>query len=235
MRSDSLPIAHHSSLYLRQLEIGPMENFIYLIGDAATKECVIVDPAWDISQVLRTAEKDGMKVVGALATHHHYDHTNGIGDLLTKIGCKVYIHKDDAPYLKDLQNEITKVDSGHKLKVGNIEITFIHTPGHTPGSQCFLIAPTNLPLKGGEIGRGSLVSGDTLFINACGRCDLPGGNAEQLYESLQRLAKLDENVVLFPGHNYADEPTSTIGQEKRHNPYLQAHSLKDFLGHRLKS
>ena len=209
-----------SALYFKKLEVGPMENFIYLIGDTAAKECVVVDPAWDISQVLRAAEKDEMKVVGALATHHHYDHTNGIGDLLKKVGCKIYIHKDDAPYLKDLQSELTKVDSGHKLKVGNMEITFIHTPGHTPGSQCFLVNQ-------------QLVSGDTLFINACGRCDLPGGNAEQMYQSLQRLAKLDENTVLFPGHNYADEPTSTIGQEKRHNPYLQAHSLRDFLVHRM--
>ena len=207
-------------LYLKQIEAGPMENFVYLIGDTATKECVVVDPAWDISQVLRVAEKDDMKIVGALATHHHSDHTNGIGDLLTKVGCKTYIHKDDAPYLKGLQSEITKVDSGHKLKVGNMEINFIHTPGHTPGSQCFLV-------------NNQLVSGDTLFINACGRCDMPGGNAEQMYQSLTQLSKLDENVVLFPGHNYADEPTSTIGQEKRQNPYLQAHSLKDFLVHRM--
>lgn len=218
--SNSPLVAHHSSLYLKQLEVGPMENFIYLIGDKNMRECVMVDPAWDVPQVLRAAEADDMKVIGGLATHYHYDHTNGIAELIAKANCKVHIHKDDAPYLKDLQKEVVKVDSGHKLKVGNIEITFIHTPGHTPGSQCFLV-------------NNSLVAGDTLFINACGRCDLPGGDASLMYESLQKLGKLDEKTILFPGHNYADQPTSTIGQEKRQNPYYQAHSLQDFLHSRM--
>lgn len=209
-----------SSLYLRQLEIGPMENFIYLIGDSKTRECVMVDPAWDVKEVLRVAEADGMKVVGGLATHYHHDHTNGIGDLLTKCSCPVYIHKDDAPYMKGLQSELTKVDAGHKLKIGEIEITFIHTPGHTPGSQCFLV-------------NNHLVSGDTLFIGACGRCDLPGGNAAQMYESLQMLGKLDGRTILFPGHNYAETPTSTIAREKKENPYYQAASLQDFLSERM--
>ncbi|HLD56358.1 MAG TPA: MBL fold metallo-hydrolase, partial [Candidatus Omnitrophota bacterium] len=100
------------------------------------------------------------------------------------------------------------------------EINFLHTPGHTPGSQCFLIG-------------NNLVSGDTLFINACGRCDLPGGNAEEMYQSLTRLAGLDENTILYPGHNYADEPTSTIKNEKRFNPYMQLTNLSDFLTYRM--
>jgi hydroxyacylglutathione hydrolase len=207
-------------LYLKQIEIGPMENFIYLIGDNHTRECVMVDPAWDVKQVLKIAEADDMKVVAGLATHYHYDHTNGIGDLLTHHGCPVHIHKDDAPYLKGLQNEVKKVDAGDKLKVGEIEITFIHTPGHTPGSQCFLV-------------NNRLVSGDTLFINACGRCDLPGGDAEQMYHSLQKLAKLKDDVILLPGHNYAAENTSTIGKEKQFNPYYQARSVEEFLDSRM--
>jgi glyoxylase-like metal-dependent hydrolase (beta-lactamase superfamily II) len=112
------------------------------------------------------------------------------------------------------------VDSGYKLQVGDFEITFLHTPGHTPGSQCFLVNNT-------------LVSGDTLFINACGRCDLPGGNAEQMYSSLERLSKLPDGVILLPGHNYAAEPTSTIGREKQNNPYYQCRSLQDFLAFRM--
>lgn len=208
------------SLYLRQLEIGPMENFIYLIGDTNTRECVMVDPAWEVDTVLKAAAADGMKVIAGLATHYHYDHTNGIADLLTRNPCKVHIHKDDVPYLKGLQSEVTKVDSGEKLRVGEIEITFIHTPGHTPGSQCFFV-------------NNQLVSGDTLFINACGRCDLPGGNAEQMYHSLQRLAKLKDDVILLPGHNYAEILTSTMGREKKHNPYYQTHSLQDFLESRM--
>ena len=118
------------------------------------------------------------------------------------------------------RSTLQKIEGGDTMNVGEIEIQFLHTPGHTPGSQCFLV-------------NNRLVSGDTLFINACGRCDLPGGNAEQMYESLQRLGKLGDEVVLLPGHNYADQPTSTISREKRLNPYYQAHSLSDFLHSRM--
>ena len=211
-------MSENPRLYLKQIEVGPMANFIYLIGDRKTRECVMVDPAWEVDRILKIVAEDDMKVIGGLATHYHYDHTNGIADLVALAGCKVHIHKEDAPYLKDLKSEMIKVDSGAKIRVGEVEITFIHTPGHTPGSQCFLVD-------------GRLVSGDTLFINACGRTDLPGGNAEQLYHSLQLLGKLDEKTVLFPGHNYEEGRTaSTIGDEKRHTPYYQFHSVREFLG-----
>ena len=211
----------NDSLYLRQIEAGPMENFIYLIGDKKKKECVMVDPAWEVDRVLKIAAEDGMKVTAGLATHHHYDHTNGIADLVGRLGVPVYVHKDDIPYLKEVKKEIKPVDAGAKLEIGEITVTFIHTPGHTPGSQCFLV-------------NNQLISGDTLFIGACGRCDLPGGNAEKMYESLQRLGKLGDDTLLFPGHNYAETPVSTIGEEKQHNPYYQVHSLQDFLTHRMR-
>ena len=198
-----------------------MENFMYLIGDKNKRECVAVDPAWEVDRVLKIAEADGMKVTGGLVTHTHFDHVNGVEELLMKTGGKIYIHKNEAEFLKGMKSHLEKVDSGTKLEVGDIDITFLHTPGHTPGSQCFLV-------------NNRLVSGDTLFINACGRCDLPGGSAEQMYDSLQRLAKLGDDVILLPGHNYADHPTSTIGQEKQNNPYYQAHSLNDFLTRRMR-
>ena len=207
-------------LYLRQIEVGPMENFVYLLGDKRKGECVMVDPAWEVDRVLKIAQKDGMKVTGGLITHTHHDHCNGAEDLLAGTKSKIYVHKNEAKFLKGMAKDIHKVDSGDLLQIGNIEIEFLHTPGHTPGSQCFLI-------------RGHLVSGDTLFINACGRCDLPGGNAEEMYHSLQRLAKLKDEVILLPGHNYADRLTSTIGDEKRGNPYYQVRSLHDFLHHRM--
>ncbi len=197
-----------------------MENFVYLIGDRNKKECVIVDPAWEVDRVLKIASQDGMKVVAGLATHYHNDHTNGIGDLAARAGCPVYVNKHDAPYLNEFKNELKLVEGGDKLQIGDVTVTFIHTPGHTPGSQCFHV-------------NNRLVSGDTLFINACGRCDLPGGNAEQMYQSLQLLGKLDDNTVLLPGHNYDIQPSSTIGQEKQNNPYYQAHSLHDFLTRRM--
>jgi len=213
-----------------------MQNFIYLVGDREKRECVIVDPAWDVESVLRAAAADEMKVTGALVTHSHFDHVNGLPDFAGKNGGKIYIHKKEAAELKNFKGDLVKVDSGDKLKIGGVELTFLHTPGHTPGSQCFLIncpSPQPSPLRGEGRVRGHLISGDTLFINACGRCDLPGGNAEEMYESLQRLSRLDEKTILFPGHNYENRPTSTIGDEKRTNPYLQSHSLQDFLHFRM--
>ena len=114
----------------------------------------------------------------------------------------------------------SQIPSNKGRRVGDFEITFLHTPGHTPGSQCFLI-------------ENRVVSGDTLFINACGRCDLPGGDATQMYESLQRLSKLDQGAILLPGHNYGATTTSTIGQETAQNPYYQVDSLEDFLTRRM--
>lgn len=209
------------NLYLKQIEVGPMQNFMYVIGDRGRRECVVVDPAWEVDRVLGEAEKEGMKVTGALVTHAHFDHVNGLDEFLNKIKGKIYCQKDEAEFLKPWQADLKPIEGGEKLAVGEIKITFLHTPGHTPGSQCFLV-------------ENKLVSGDTLFIQACGRCDLPGGDPEQMYYSLKRLAELDERTLLYPGHNYSDEPTSTIGQEKRWNPYLQTSSLKDFLAFRMR-
>ncbi len=209
-----------SRLYLKQLEVGPMQNFIYLIGDREKHECVMVDPAWDVKTVLDAAAKDDMKVTGALVTHAHFDHINALDEFLENVKGKIYCHKDEAEFLKFWAEDLKPVSDGDKLSVGDIEITFLHTPGHTPGSQCFLA-------------QDKLVSGDTLFIQACGRCDLPGGDPEQMYFSLKRLSELDEKTVLYPGHNYSDAPASTIGREKQSNPYLQSPNLKEFLHYRM--
>jgi len=207
-------------LYLKQLEVGPMQNFVYLIGDREKRECMMVDPAWEVGRVLKEAKKDEMKVVGALVTHAHFDHVNGLDDFLKEVKGKIHCNKDESEFLKDWRSDLKPMSDGDRLSVGDIEITFLHTPGHTPGSQCFLV-------------QDKLVSGDTLFIQACGRCDLPGGDAEQMYYSLKRLAGLEENVILYPGHNYSEESTSTIGQEKRWNPYLKTPNLQDFLSFRM--
>lgn len=209
-----------SNLYLKQLEAGPMQNFVYLIGDRQKRECVMVDPAWNVSQILEEAKKDDMKVTGALVTHAHFDHVNGLDEFLEKVKGKIYCNKDEAEFLKFWSKDLKLVSDGDKLTIGEAQITFLHTPGHTPGSQCFLV-------------QNKLVSGDTLFIQACGRCDMPGGDPEQMYYSLKRLAGLDEKTVLYPGHNYSDEPSSTIGQEKQWNPYLKSPDLQNFLVQRM--
>ena len=206
-----------TDLYLKQMELGPMENFVYLVGSKKTREVFVVDPAWQVDTLLRTVKQEDLKIVGALVSHYHFDHTNGIEELLRSVDVPVYVNKKDLPYIDAQKNVLKPVESGAKVKAGGVEIEMIHTPGHTPGSQCFHT-------------RGHLVSGDTLFINACGRTDLPGGDAKQLYHSLtQTLMKMDDATVLCPGHNYADKPTTTMGEQKKNNPYLICDSLENFL------
>jgi glyoxylase-like metal-dependent hydrolase (beta-lactamase superfamily II) len=211
-------------LYLRQMELGPMQNFVYLVGDRQSGECVAVDPAWEIDTIVRTAEADGMRIVGALVTHTHPDHVGGdlfgmdipgAAALLERVRAKVYVHAAERDVLRGFGSDIARVEGGTELPVGRLTVTFIHTPGHTPGSQCFLVD-------------GRLISGDTLFINACGRTDLPGGDPAEMHRSLtQRLAKLPDETILLPGHNYGGE-ASTIGDEKRRNPFMRF-GLGEFL------
>jgi glyoxylase-like metal-dependent hydrolase (beta-lactamase superfamily II) len=214
-------------LYFKQIEMGPMQNFVYLIGSEESRKAAVVDAAWDIDGIMNMAATDGMEITHALVTHTHPDHVGGrfagmeiqgLNELLSKCKAKVVIHKAEAEFLKALSSsDMIKVESGDKIDVGGLEIQLLHTPGHTPGSQCFLVD-------------NRIVSGDTLFIGACGRVDLPGSDPEQMYYSLtQKLMALPDDTVLFPGHNYSDRPTSTIGAEKQSNPYFKFHSLKQFL------
>lgn len=206
-----------ASIYLKQMELGPMANYVYLVGDPQRREVAVVDPAWEVARIVEMAQEHDLTITKILITHSHFDHINGVEDLLHRTKAKVYIHKAEAEFMKAVWPELVLVESGDTTQVGDVEVRFIHTPGHTPGSQCFLV-------------RDNLISGDTLFIGACGRCDLPGSNPEDMYYSLtQTLARLDDRTVVFPGHHYAPRPYSTIGDEKRFNPYLQFQSLQDFL------
>jgi len=204
-------------IYLKQLELGPMQNFIYLIGDPETHEAAVVDPGWEPAQILKAVEADSYRLTKAFVTHHHFDHVMGLGELLKSVDIPIYAHKDDAPFLKLERGTLQRVSGGETILIGNLPVTLIHTPGHTPGSQCLLVD-------------GNLLTGDTLFIRACGRWDLPGGDPAMLYDSLvNKLKLLDEAIIVHPGHNYADSPTSTIGDEKRHNPFLQPATREEFL------
>lgn len=216
-------------LYLKQLEIGPMQNFVYLIGDRKTKEAAVIDAAWDIDAIIKAAASDDMKISKAFVTHFHPDHIGGslyglqiqgLSELLSKLDVKIYANKEEVPYMKRMiglaDSDIVTVESGNKTDIGDLSVQFIHTPGHTPGSQCFLVD-------------NKLVSGDTLFIGGCGRVDLPGSNPEDMYYSLTtKLKKLPDETILYPGHNYGGYQ-STMGAEKRRNPYLQFHRLEEFL------
>ena len=216
-------------VYLRQMELGPMQNFVYLIGDPVARECVVVDPAWEIDTIVDTADGDGMTLTGALVTHSHQDHVGGslaswgmpgripgVEELLGRARVKIYAHKAEREFLTGLGSDLVKVDNHDTLQVGRLTLTFLHTPGHTPGSQCFLVD-------------GRLISGDTLFIGSCGRTDLPGSDPSEMYYSLtQRLGALPDDTVLLPGHNYGG-PESTLGDERRQNPFMRFTALGEFL------
>ncbi len=226
--------------YLRQLLAGrqvacdhtvaaQMANFMYLIGDPASKKAMLVDPAWNVGDLLAVAEGDGYDVVGALVTHYHPDHVGGnlfgfeiegLARLLETASVPVYVNKHEADGLRKVTgvsaSDLKKVDDGDTVKLGEREIRFLHTPGHTPGSQCFLVGDR-------------LVAGDTLFVRGCGRVDLPGSDPEAMYYTLtQKLAKLPRETVLYPGHHYGPTETSTIADELENNAYLRVGSLDDW-------
>ena len=216
-------------LYFRQLLSGrdfaradpmarQMVNFVYLIGDRETGEAVVVDPAYDIPGILDVLAADGMRCVGALATHYHPDHVGGtmggfsiagVDELLSAVSVPVHVQADEAPWVLRVTNladtDLVQHQSGDEVMVGEIPIQLIHTPGHTPGSQCFYVADR-------------LVSGDTLFLEGCGRTDLPGGDPAALYDSLtNKLAKIPDHAVLFPGHLYSAEPSASMEDTRRWN------------------
>ena len=207
-----------------------MQNYAYLIGDREKREAVIVDAAWDVDGLIEIAERDDMRVTAGLVTHFHPDHLGGsmmgmqitgAAELVGRLPVKIHMHKSEVPYASRIAglaaSDMVATEGGDDLRVGDVSIKFLHTPGHTPGSQCFLVD-------------GKLVSGDTLFIGSCGRVDLPGSSPEDLWRSLTGTLKtLPPETVLYPGHNYSDRKTSTIGDEARTNPYMRFARMEDFL------
>ncbi|OLC92479.1 MAG: MBL fold metallo-hydrolase [Thaumarchaeota archaeon] len=194
-----------------QIEVGNMQNFTYVLEDEETQESVIIDPSWDLDLVIDVMEKNSLKVKYIINTHHHFDHTIGNDAMAKSTGSKIIQHSASA-----LKNDI-RISDGDKIKFGNSELTVVHTPGHSKDSICL-------------VGDSKVFSGDTLFVGSCGRVDLPGGSAKELYHSLfDIIRKMNENLVLYPGHNYGNSPTSTIGREKKTNVVLQPRTENEFL------
>ncbi len=218
-------------LYFRQLLSGrdfatdnpiaqQMVNFAYLIGDRETGEALIVDPAYAVRELVEIAGADGLTVTGALVSHYHPDHVGGsmagwdiegVAELLAIDGvdAPIHVHREEAFGVKRVtgcsDSDLVLHDGGDVVTVGSIGVTLVHTPGHTPGSQCFLVD-------------GRLIAGDTLFLDGCGRTDLPGGDSDELYFSLtQRLAQVSDDTMLFPGHQYSAEPSATMGATRSSN------------------
>ena len=223
-----------SDLYFVQLPVGQMANLAYLVGSRSTRE-VLVDPAWSVDALLDRALEDGMEPVGALATHYHQDHVGGeifgmriegISRLLERAPMPIYVNEHEAEGMRRVtgasESDLRRMAGGDVLDLGRIRVRLLHTPGHTPGSQCFLVEEAGRP--------GRLVSGDTLFLGSCGRVDLPGSDPEEMYRSLnEKLKRLPDETLVYPGHLYSSEPQGTLGEEKRANPFLRVASLEQFL------
>lgn len=228
-------------LYFRQLLAGrdfarsdpvaaQMVNFVYLIGDTETGEALVVDPAYAVAEVVQIAAEDGIQIVGTLATHYHPDHIGGdmfghqiegVRELLELKGMKVHVQREEVPWVKQMSglsdSDLAVHDSSDVVQVGEIEIELIHTPGHTPGSQCFLV-------------QNRLIAGDTLFLDGCGRTDLPGGDPRQLYLSLtQKLSKVPDDAVLYPGHLYSADGSAPLGETRQRNAVLKPRTEEEWL------
>ena len=217
-------------LYLRQLQLGPMQNFVYLVGAEGSPETAVIDCAWDADAVLAAAAADGRTVTHALVSHWHADHTNGLAPLLEKQGVRVLAGAADVGDLpQEIRNEATPLAGGDAIEVGPLRLRALHTPGHTPGSTTYSLD------AGPATGAGAVFSGDTLFVNACGRCDLRGGDPALMWKSLQALSALGEEVTLYPGHDYGDVKVSSIGRERAHNPYFaRLGMLEEFVALRMR-
>ena len=226
-------------LYFRQLLSGrdfaqgdgiaaQMRNFAYLIGDRQTGDCVVVDPAYAAGDLVDVLEADGLHLSGVLVTHHHPDHVGGsmmgfelkgLAELLERVSVPVHVNSQEAQFVSRItgipMSDLTSHEHGDKVSVGAIDIELLHTPGHTPGSQCFLLD-------------GRLVAGDTLFLEGCGRTDFPGGDSDEIFRSLQKLAQLPGDPTVFPGHWYSLEPSASLSEVKRSNYVYRVANLEQW-------
>jgi hydroxyacylglutathione hydrolase len=208
-------------LYIRQVETGLMQNFNYLVGDPVTRECVYIDPAWEADRLLKIAKEDGFRVVKILLTHNHFDHVEGVEAVVAATGAEVLIHKDDDRPIQKGAGRLISLTDGQEFKIGNVLVTALNTPGHTPGSTCYLFQAPEDPAQ-------HLFTGDTLFQGNCGRSDLPGSDPKVLFQSLSKLKNLDPTTKIYPGHDYGTRAVTTIRYEKENNPTLRACTYEEF-------
>lgn len=203
------------------LELGPMENFVYLIQDQASQRAAIVDPAWDVGQMLKLAESRGVTITDILLTHSHHDHINGIQDVLQHHDAQLHLLKPEAEFWGEQLINPSLHHGGDSIQLGETEIKLLHTPGHTPGSTCYHIG-------------NDLITGDTMFVFGCGRCDLSGGDPEVMFHTLKKIrAELPADTVIHPGHNYAVKTTSTLEEQVEGNPFFHHDTVADFVQYRM--
>ena len=203
------------------LELGPMENLVYLITDQASQRAAVVDPAWEVDRIIALAKQRGVTITDVLLTHSHHDHINGLTELLGHHDAQVHLLKPEARFWGHYQDIPTLHHGGDIIRLGESEINVLHTPGHTPGSACYKIG-------------NDLITGDTLFVFGCGRCDLAGGDPEQMFETLRDLKQqLPGETVILPGHHYAEPLRSSMSEQVSGNPFLHFHDKDRFVHYRM--
>jgi glyoxylase-like metal-dependent hydrolase (beta-lactamase superfamily II) len=206
---------------IHALELGPMENFIYLVEDVASQRCAVVDPAWDVPAITARAQALGLDITDILLTHSHHDHINGIEALLEHSPAQIHLLKPEYEFWNRSLEKPDLHHGGDRIMIGNSEINVLHTPGHTPGSACF------------QVGQ-QLITGDTLFVFGCGRCDLHGGDPEQMFVTLKNIRqRLDPATTIHPGHNYAEKETSSLQEQVDGNPFMHFDQRDQFVRYRM--
>ncbi len=208
---------------IRQIKLSRMDTFCYLIADETTKKCALVDPAFDTGRILKTVKSAGYTVVYVINTHGHADHCAGNAAIIKATGAKLMIHEKDAGRLKGMVGSVFSAALGGRpspkpdvllkdsdtIAIGDITLTVLHTPGHTPGGICLYTS-------------GHVFTGDTLFVGGVGRTDLPGGSTRTLLTSIKtRIYSLPDDTVVWPGHDYGQTPSSTVGREDKTNPFTR--------------
>ena len=198
-------------MIVKQIPVGSMANFTYVIADEKSKLAAVIDPSWDLEKVLDALKKQDLKLQYIINTHTHFDHVLGNEQLAALTGAEIIMHKNSK-----LDKNIT-VDDNDTIKLGDLSISILYTPGHSKDSICLFV-------------ENKLFTGDTLFVGNCGRVDLPGGSASELYDSLfGKLVKLDDRIEIYPGHDYGSKPVSSIGDEKKTNHILKPRTKEEFL------
>jgi len=215
--AEPLPIEPFS---IEVMELGPMENFIYLIQDHATGRVAVVDPAWEVDKILSRVNQQNLKITDILLTHSHHDHINGVDEVLNHFDAQVHLLKAEAKFWGK-SSPAALHHGGDNITLGDTEISVLHTPGHTPGSACYHVG-------------NNLIAGDTLFVFGCGRCDLAGGDPNQMFETLRRIkVELPKQTLLYPGHNYAVKSTSTLEEQIDGNPFMHFNDVGEFVDYRM--
>jgi len=218
-----MPMSSNIKTYsIDAMQLGPMENLIYLLIDHSTQTAAVVDPAWDVPAIINRAKSLDITITNILLTHSHHDHINGIDQLLGKYDAEVHLLNSEASFWGGDLIQPSLHHGGDSITIGKTEIEVLHTPGHTPGSACY---------RAGN----DLITGDTLFVFGCGRCDLRGGDPEQMHTTLKRFRdELPDSIVIHPGHHYAEKTTSTLAEELEGNPFMHFTKVDQFIRYRMK-